>query len=162
MSHIEVFYQVEGVRPVQRIEATSEETLAVIKIRIAAAHGLGADTRVFAEDAEDALDEASTLGSIATGHGARVHVHRCHRIAVTVSFAGRAVERAFGPGTTVAHVKRWAVDKLGMSKEDATEHVLQIAGTHDRPTPSTHIGTLVHCPHCQIAFDLVADERVQG
>ena len=42
------------------------------------------------------------------------------------------------------------------------EHVLQIAGTHDRPTPSTHIGALVTHPNCRIAFDLVANERVQG
>ena len=44
----------------------------------------------------------------------------------------------------------------------AGEHVLQIAGTHDRPSPSTHVGVLVHCPDCQIAFDLVPDQRVNG
>jgi hypothetical protein len=49
-----------------------------------------------------------------------------------------------------------------MSDEDAGEHVLQIAGTHDRPAPGTHIGTLTDGKVCALAFDLVADERVNG
>ena len=40
--------------------------------------------------------------------------------------------------------------------------MLQIAGTHDRPAPGTHLGTLAACPECCFAFDLVPDERVNG
>jgi hypothetical protein len=49
-----------------------------------------------------------------------------------------------------------------MTPEEAGEHVLQIAGTHDRPAPSTHLGALAACPHCQVIFDLVPDQRVNG
>ena len=49
-----------------------------------------------------------------------------------------------------------------MSPEEASEHSLQIAGTYDRPAPRTHLGALTTCPHCRIAFDLVADQRVNG
>ena len=33
-----------------------------------------------------------------------------------------------------------------MTDEEAGEHVLQIAGTQDRPAPGTHIGTLADVP----------------
>jgi hypothetical protein len=162
MKDIEVFYQVEGTRQIQHLTAPPGEPLSSVKARIIERHGLPPDSHLTVEDVEEPIDESRPIETIAAGHGAKVHVHRCTRITVTVGYAGRTIERVFGPGVTVATIKRWAVEQLGISKEDASEHVLQIAGTHDRPTPSTHVGTLVQCPRCQIAFDLVADERVQG
>ena len=49
-----------------------------------------------------------------------------------------------------------------MTEEEAGEHVLQIAGTQDRPPPGAHIGTLTSCPACRVHFDLVPDERING
>ena len=49
-----------------------------------------------------------------------------------------------------------------MSEEDAGEHMLQIAGTQDRPAPGTHVGRLTSCPDCRVRFDLVPDQRVNG
>jgi hypothetical protein len=162
MKDIDIFYQVEGVPEIQHISAPPDEQLAALKARIAAKHSIGDGGSLFPEDADDPADETVTVGSIATPAGAKLHLHRCRRVAVTVAFAGRTLEHSFGPGATVARVKRWAAQQLGMSKEDAGEHVLQISGTQDRPTPATHIGTLAKCPACRVAFDLVPDERVNG
>lgn len=162
MKHINIFYQVEGTHAQQHVEAPPDEMLGHLKQRIATKHGMSGELLLFVEDDDNAADENRTVSAIATDTGVKVNVHHCARIAVTVAFGGRTLERAFGPGTTIAHVKRWATSEFGMSEEDAGEHVLQIAGTHDRPTPSTHIGALVTHPHCRIAFDLVANERVQG
>ena len=49
-----------------------------------------------------------------------------------------------------------------MSEDEAGEHVLQIAGTHDRPAPGTHIGSLTNDKADSLSFDLVPDERVNG
>ncbi|UJR83677.1 hypothetical protein [Sandaracinus amylolyticus] len=162
MNDIDIFYQVEGVPEIQHISAPPDETLGALKARITAKHGISDDASLFAEDDDGDVDETKTVGAIATPAGVKVHLHRCRRVCVTVAFAGRMIEHKFGPGATVARVKRWAAQQLGMSKEDAGEHVLQISGTHDRPTPSTHIGTLAKCPACRVAFDLVPDERVNG
>jgi hypothetical protein len=90
-------------------------------------------------------------------------MHRCRHVEVAVTFNGETVHHRFGPGTTVARVKRWAAErKFGMSEGEATEHVLQLAGTQERPAPGTHLGTFATCPHCQVAFDLVPDQRVNG
>jgi hypothetical protein len=82
---------------------------------------------------------------------------------VTVTFNGETAELRFPPSATVARVKSWAAErKFGMSDEEAGEHVLQIAGSHDRPAPGTHVGALTDGKVCGLAFDLVADERVNG
>lgn len=162
MKHIEVFYQVEGTRSQQHLEASPDEQLGHLKQRIAKKHGLCGDLLLFVQENDEAADENKTVCDIAGSTGAMLNVHRCTRIGVAVAFSDRTLEHTFGPGTTVARVKRWATDELKMSKEDAAEHVLQIAGTHDRPTASMHIGALVAHPKCQLAFDLVPDERVQG
>lgn len=49
-----------------------------------------------------------------------------------------------------------------MTDDEAGEHVLQLAGTHERPSPGVHIGTPVASKACAAAFDLVANERVNG
>lgn len=162
MKPIDIFYQLEQNQQIQHLEAALDETVAALKARIIQLHGLAPDVLLFIEDADDELDEARAVDSIAGPKGGKVHVHRCQHVAVTVAFSGRNLEHRFGPGSTVARIKHWVVSKLGMSEADATEHVLQIAGTHERPTPSTHVGTLVHCPDCRIAFDLVPDQRVNG
>ena len=95
--------------------------------------------------------------------GLKVHLHSLRQLKVTVTFNGKTIERLFGPGATVARVKRWAAEhEFGMSEEEAGEHVLQIAGKHDRPAPGTHIGALRDGKVRALAFDLVPDERVNG
>ena len=162
MKDINIFFQIEGNRAQQHIEAPPDETLAQLKQRIADKYGITGTTFLFIEDAEEPADETKTIGAIATGGVLKANVHHCARIAVKIAFGARLLEHTFGPGTTVARVKAWAAKQLGMSDEDAGEHVLQLTGTHDRPTPSTHIGALATHPSCQVAFDLVANERVQG
>src|SRR3546814_12480369 len=81
---------------------------------------------------------------------------------VAVTYNGETIDRKFAPGATIARVKRWAAErKFGMTEEEAGEHVLQIAGTHERPAPGTHIGVLPNRKTYGLAFDLVTDERVQ-
>ena len=92
-----------------------------------------------------------------------MHVHRCHRVEVAVTFNGETVEHRFGPAATISRIKRWAAEhKFGMSKEDAGEHVLQLSGAHERPAPGIHLGALTTCEACALALDLVANERVNG
>ena len=163
MSKIDIFYQGEGIHEIQHTEVDANDTLGVLKARLTAKHCAGADMRLFLEDGEEPLEETVAVGTVAGPAGAKLHLHRCQHVEVSVSFAGESVERSFGPGVTVASIKRWAAQRnFGMTEEEAAEHLLQIAGTHDRPAPGTHIGSLAACPACRVAFDLVPDERVNG
>ena len=89
-------------------------------------------------------------------------MHRCRKINVDLHYADTPeVCHKFPPTATVNHVKRWYVHELKMSPVDASEHVLQITGTTDRPDPDVQIGALVSgC--CELAFSLVPVKRVEG
>jgi hypothetical protein len=163
MKSIDLFYQGEGVGEIAHIDLEPDATFAILKTRLAERHGVSPDALLFLEDEEDPIDEAILVSDRATPTGLKVHVHRCRHVEVTVTFNGETVERRFSPSATIGRVKRWAaVDKFHMSEEEAGEHVLQIAGTHDRPAPGTHIGSLTDGKVCGVGFDLVAHERVNG
>lgn len=163
MTLISVFYQGDGVAELSHVEFASDTTFADVKAQLAAKHGLGAEALLFIEDEDIPVDDAVKLKERATPKGVKLHLHRCNKVDVAVTFNNETVERHFPPSATVSRVKSWAAEKkFGMSEDEAGEHVLQLAGTHDRPAPGTHIGALTDGKVCRVAFDLVADERVNG
>lgn len=163
MKTIDIFYQAEGLHEIAHLEIGADESLGSVRDAIAKKHGLGAETLIFIEDMDESADLKHPLPKPGDGHGIKVHVHRCREVAVAVTFNSETVNHAFTPATTIAKVKKWAAErKFKMNDEEASEHVLQITGTHDRPAPNIHIGSLVKHPACRVAFDLVPDERVNG
>lgn len=163
MKTIDLFCQGEGIGEIVHIELEPDATFAVLKCRLAEEHRIPNDVLLFIEDEDEPIDESVLVKDRATATGLKVHIHRCRYVKVTVTFNGKTVECHFAPSATVARVKRWAAEKeFGMSEDEAGEHVLQIAGTHDRPAPGTHIGTLTDDKADSLSFDLVPDERVNG
>lgn len=163
MKSIDVFYQGEGIPEIAHFEASADHTFEALKLVLVDKHGLNSETLIFLEDSDEPVDEQHLLRDHVGRAGIKAHVHRCREVAITVTFNGENVHHKFGPGTTVARVKKWSAEKkFGMSPQEAGEHVLQIAGTKDRPDPGTHLGTIASCPGCRVAFDLVPNERVNG
>lgn len=163
MKTIDLFYQGDGLAEIDHLEIAAEASVADIKARLIEKHGCAPETLLFLEDEDEPLDDAQLAKAREAGKGLKLHLNRCRQVAVSVFFNGETVERKFAPGATVARVKRWAAErKLGMTEEEAGEHALQIAGTHERPAPGTHIGAMAQRKTCAVAFDLVADERVNG
>ena len=163
MRAIDVFYQGEGLGEVKHLEIEPGATFAVLKARLTEKHGFRLDVLVFLEDEDEPIGDLAAITEHATPQGLKVHLHHLRQVKVTVTFNGKTVERLFSPSATVTRVKRWAAEKeFGMSADEAGEHVLQIAGKHDRPNPGTHIGALSDGKVRVVAFDLVPDERVQG
>ena len=163
MSKINVFLQGEGIKDVVRLQLERKATALDVKLACAP-YGVQADgdAVVFLEDQDKPLGDAVTVESLVGKHGVRLHVHRCRRVTVKVTYSGRVVEHVFGPGRTVGVVKTWAAKELGIPKEDAAELILQIAGTNEQPDVDVHIGTLTARPSCALAFDLVPNPRIQG
>lgn len=163
MKFIDLFYQGEGLGEIQHLEIEADATVAVLKTRLVEKHGLSPDVLVFLEDEDDPIGDDVPLKEPATPKGLKVHLHCRRQVKVRVTFNGKTVERLFGPGATIARVKRWAAQReFGMSEAEAGEHVLQLSGKHDRPAPGTHIGALSAGEARGLSFDLVPDERVNG
>jgi len=163
MTAIDVFYQGEGLREIEHIEIGPDHDFRALKSILIEKHGLETDVLIFLEDSDEPVNELLMVREHAGRVGIKTHLHRCRHVEVTVTFNNETVRHRFGPGTTVTRVKLWAAEhKFKMSPEEASEHVLQISGTHERPAPGTHLGTLTMCPKCSVAFDLVPDQRVNG
>jgi hypothetical protein len=160
MKPVDIFFQGDHGREADLTEALLSETLAELKARLVRDHGVAAEAFIFVEDDDEPLGEELII-EVVVLRGRKLHFNRCREIHVTVGFAGHKHQRTFAPSATVGRVKDWAAKAFGMTAEDAGEHLLQIAGTHDRPAPSTHIGSIT-TDKCKVAFDLVADERVNG
>lgn len=164
MSKVDVFLQGEGIKDIVRLQLEPHKTAMDVKRAYASLRGvqLDGELAVFIEDQDEPLADAVTFDLLVGKHGVRMHAHRCRRVVTKVTYSGRTVEHTFGPGTTVGNVKRWAASEFGISKEDAAELILQIAGSHDQPDVDVHIGSLTSCPACSIVFDLVPNARIQG
>jgi hypothetical protein len=164
MEDVHTFVQGEGFPQMVILPHRAGITAAGVKQQLTdkyPASGVS-EMLVFPEEGEEPVEDNERVPTDADGQ-VRVHVHRCRHVSVTVKFAGETADRRFSPATTIARIKRWAALKaFGLSEDDASEHVLQIAGTVTRPEPDTHVGTLVHCPDCAMTFDLVAIERING
>jgi hypothetical protein len=164
MSTIQLFLQFEGHRDIQMLRVDANATVGEL-LAAAGRAGLPQDRSegavVFAHEAESPLDPDLTLKEAGIRDKHRVHVHRCKKIEVTLHFNEVTDKLAFPPAATVEKVKKEFVKKIHMSPVDATEHVLQLCGTTDRPEPDTHIGTLV-CGCCTLCFDLVPIKRIEG
>lgn len=163
MKPIDIFYQRENIAEIQHLEVAGAITFGELRVRLVEQHALPPDTLLFVENDVRPVDNAVSVAACGGERGLTVHAHRCRHVNVAVTFNNKTTEHLFSPASTVGHVKQWtAMHKFDMTKDDASEHLLQIAGTTSRPSPSTHIGALTDGKTCTIAFDLVADERVNG
>lgn len=164
MAKVRLFLQLEGNRNVEILDvdenATAEEVIAAAG-RAGLADDRRAGARLFGHDMDAPLDAGTTLKAAGIRDKHRVHVHRCTKVEVTLHFNERTELLSFPPAVTVDKVKKEFVKDIGMSPVDASEHVLQLCGSTDRPDPDTHIGTLV-CGCCSLCFDLVPIKRVEG
>lgn len=163
MSKIIVFVQVQGQAGIIETEVSPTATVGEIH-DVLEANGLkvDAETFVFVDEAEEHLPRGRQHAAHGCKRGCRIYVSRCRRIAVTVNFTHKTVEREFPPGIRLRVVKQWAVREFGMSPQDAAEHVLQICGSTERPATDTPLAQLTQCHGCSIYFDLVPEKRVEG
>lgn len=163
MKTIEILLQGEALPEVQLVVLPVDAGVAEVLAAAAELRGVGHEGEflLFAQDDDKLLRPGRPLPKPPAGQPLCLHVHRCTKIKVEVSFNGKVKAVEVAPGRTVGAVKTLAAVKLfGMDSHDAAEHVLQLAGTMDRPDADTHIGSLAR--HCRVAFDLVPLVRVEG
>lgn len=162
---IEVFLQGPGIARLVLVKVPARGNVQDL-IEAAKEKGLqledGQIPQVWVEDKDDPLSFDLPLETAGIQPRSRVQVHTCPRIRVTVHFQSRAEEHPFSPAATIRAIKLWADKKYKLSDVDASEYALQLCGSTDRPSDDTHVGTLVQPGQCQICFDLVAKERVEG
>jgi hypothetical protein len=142
-------------------DGRSHEALAKAVLAAIPSEHLTADLTVF-DEADDDAETREFADNEELHRGRVVHVGRCHHVEVVVRYAGRPVSRRFPPVTRIGRIRRWAVNKLGISPSDANELVLQVAGTNIQPSRDQHVGNFVEHGTCNVTFDLVRSYTVNG
>ncbi len=164
MNVIEVFVQTAGD---SRIEIISVAETALLRdlVRAAAEKGLQVPADgglIFVDEVEIPFPMSASLKDALVKRHSRVHVHRCKEIEVTVHFTDKTHKHVFRPSVTVKHVLHWALRQFDVHGPDKADHALQICNTTERPAPDLQIGALTELGHCDICFDLVPIQRVEG
>lgn len=157
MDEIDLFIKHGGTTDVDHRRLPASTTVAELKKLL----DEDEDILFFDEDADEPLAHEQKIGC-GGKQGRFLHRNRCKHVLVAVNYAGHQEDRCFGPGTTLMCVQSWAEKKLGICEADGVELALQISGTDQQPDPSTHVGSLVKCPKCEIEFDLVPTDRING
>ncbi len=161
----EVFVQGPGIARPALVKVPADGRVADI-VQAAKGKGLKQDdeqnARVWLEDADDPLNAQATLVEAGVKARSRIQIHTCQRIHVTVNFNNDNKQHPFSPSATIAAVKAWAVQKFGLDQTAATEYVLQICGSTDKPAPDIEVGSLAEPGQCSACFDLVPQQLVQG
>ena len=165
MNTIEVFLQGAGISQISIVKVPSD---GHVRDLIEAAKGQGLksaddeEIKVWIEDRDEPLSMDLTLADAGIKDRTRLHVHTCPRIKVTVNFQNKTESHPFAPSTTIKVVKKWADKAFDLSGVDAKEHALQLCNSSERPADDVHIGSLVKPRECELCFDLVPKQRVEG
>jgi hypothetical protein len=163
MSKIAVFVHVQDKPGIIEAElaalASAEEILATLK---EAGVDIDDEILIFIDEVEDPLkhDHKGPIEHLKPG--SRIHVARCRKVAVTVHYQHRTIERSFPPGARVRTVKHWAVHELKINPTDAGEHVLQLCNSTKQPPTDTPLAELTDGKKCAVCFDFVPEKRIEG
>lgn len=135
-----------------------DETTTVAELAEAA--GID-DATGWPEDGDEPLDGGTSVAA-AVGDNGHLHLNRCRRVEVTISYAGKTRNHAFPPGTTIGRVRRWAIgeDGFDLPKKERPKHKVGLCGTGIIADRNDHIGTLA--TDCALCLDLAPKDRFQG
>lgn len=167
MKTIKIVLQYEGAAQVLVGDVDGQLSVGEA-LKVLGAKDIGEGGRlVFVEGHEAPVSLNASVKSLVKGKDegevVRLHLGRCKKVMVNVTFNGVTKSREFPPVTRVEHVHQWAThNAFEMSPRDAAEHVLELVGGDERPDPDTQIGTLTDGTVCAVSFDLVPFKRVEG
>jgi hypothetical protein len=166
MEELVLFVHHQGSKKMAEITVIEAMTVAELLGHGAVRNARGTDGPdeylVFFGESEAPAPRQALVKHCHAGHLGRVHLTKCIRVNVTVYYTHLTHSKEFAPGTRLKAVKDWAVATFNIPAHDATEHVLEINGTKDRPNTSEPLSILLHGHECGIVFDLVPDIRVEG
>lgn len=145
------------VEPASRVDAVLEEA-----IKLGFPVEVVSEALVFIDDCEEPVILTITLEAAGIRDGSRVHVHTCRYIEVSGNYNGKTIIERFSPIVRVRTVKEKLAKKFEIDMHDLGSFALLICGSQVELDENSPIGSLVHHAHCDLCFDLVKRENIQG
>lgn len=162
---MELFVQGVGIPEVRDLVVESGQTgheLVALTIKLGFPHDAHDAALIFVEDKEEPIERGKLLEESGISDGAVIHVHTCRTIAVTCHYVAATKVKHFTPNRKVGRVKDQFAREFGLDPRDFGSFALLVCNTHTEPDENGHIGSLTKYPQCELCFDLVKRENVQG
>jgi hypothetical protein len=161
VERIEILFTVQGHREPFGEHIDRGMTVGEFGALVARSRGIEESVEVFIEDADEPLETSMVLVDVVAIEGPPVHVARRHaKIAVTVEYNARDIEREFRPNVTVERIIVWAIGPDGFNLEGDPSD-FQLKYEDEVLAPDTHLGQIPH-PHDAVKLDLVFEVKPQG
>lgn len=112
------------------------------------------------DDSDDTINLDDKIAKHAVKNKIHIHVCRCKKVEVTVSYNGVEKTRKFPSSAKIRRILRWALKEFGISEEEAPEHILCLG--EEELNERDSIGLYVSWPECSITLLLVRKEAVNG
>lgn len=161
-----IAFSIEGDTAVLMEEGGEGDTIEVVVARLAAMHSRPelCELLVSLEDEDEpAAASVEVREFLHANRRGRAHLHRCHRIRVTVEYNSKPIADDFPPAATVHRLLKWVVGRKGLDiQDDVHDLALQVVGSTKALEPNIHIGTLIRPGTCTLALELVSKDRPQG
>jgi hypothetical protein len=141
------------------VAVTSRQTMK--RSAISVRHS-GAVSRVYRVGDGLEIDIERTVVEIFGELPGHVITHRCHTVAVTVSYAGQDVELTVHPAVRVKDLRVKAIEALQLDAASSADLVLRLPGETTDLAASHPIGAYVPKGTCSLIVDLVHVVRPQG
>ncbi|TCR15938.1 hypothetical protein [Streptomyces sp. BK205] len=132
------------------------------QIRLSDVVSVEAGEKAYRVGDEAELDVELTVAELFGEQPGHVVVHKCHRIEITVAYAGAEKVVGAHPATRVRQVRKEAIEAFGIPSADAADLVLRLPGTTTDLRLTDPIGAVVPAGSCTVALDLVHAGRSQG
>lgn len=158
---VDVIYVIQGQRGPATGHVHPASTVAEFAALVGQTIAVDAILEVLLEDAEAPLAGDLVLLEQLSAEFAPLHVAR-HRakIAVTVEYNMREIERHFRPNVTTERIIRWAISNDGFKLEgDPSDYQLKYDG--EVLPPDMHLGQVPH-QHDRVKLCLVFKVKPQG
>ncbi len=156
-SDIEVMVEGEGLAEVEIIRLPQGSVARELVVAVASKVGFPPEEAVLlVEDSDEEVDLALCLTKEMVGERVH-HVHRAHKIAVTVAYKEGQKEARFSPSSRIQRILGWAVSKEEFNIDPVIAPDMELA-LHDHTTAlpkNAHIGRYVHHPHHRLSLDLI-------
>jgi hypothetical protein len=163
MNKIKLYVHLEGTKLPETIEISSDATVKDLLLLLNKEKFVLADSNYALENDENLLEVSEkNLKEVGIKDKHHLHCHRCHKVSVKISYvSGQVHTFHVRPGTAVGKLIKMSVLEF---KIDPTIEPTLIMKNEQQETldDTTHIGTLVHHPHCSIHLILCPKVIIQG
>ena len=121
------------------------------------------DLEVYFENKEEELSKDCTMEALHIKGGEQLHLSRCRKFCVEISFNGAVFKEHIKPSFTIDKVLLHVLHHFKITPEDGAKLSLFLTAENDDPIPKhEHIGSLTGYPTCGVVLYLAKKKTFQG